>query len=202
MNRELLNVAVEEDIDNEATDQLKAAIASFGQDAEFHEVPRRGPQASLLLLGFTSVALVFGGAFVKKLGDQAAEDCYPHIKNALLGVYKKYFGRDAKYRSLIVTSSKKKSPDTKYSLILALYCVGVNNERVKFLYVTDWSHEEFEEATHEYIQSMAEFLNGNGGAVSRLISENPSCVQPYLIAWNSSEKRLVRINALPEGVNI
>ncbi|WP_147273112.1 hypothetical protein [Billgrantia montanilacus] len=59
MNKELLNVAVEEDIDGEAADQLKAAIASFGQDAEFHEIPRRGPQASLLLLGFTSIALVF-----------------------------------------------------------------------------------------------------------------------------------------------
>lgn len=202
MNRDILNVAVEEGIDQEAVSELRDAIAFFGGEADFHPVPDRGPQASILLLGFTSVALIFGGAFLKKLGDQAAEDCYPHIKRGLLGVYKKYFGPGASYQVKIVSSSERKSPETPYSLILALYCVGRNNERVKFLYRTDWSQEEFEEATDRYLESMVDFVGQGQGVVADLILEEPVNVQPYLIAMDIEAGRLVRVNALPDNVSI
>lgn len=202
MNRDLLNVAIEDGVDQEAASQLREVIAFFGDDADFHAVPDRGPQASILLLGFTSVALIFGGAFIKKLGDKAAEDCYPHIKRALLGVYKKYFGPNASYQVKVISSSENKMPETPYSLILALYCVGRNNEKVKFLYRTDWTQEEFEEATERYLESMVDFVGKGQGVVAELVQEEPVIVQPYLIAMDASSGRLVRVNALPEGVGI
>lgn len=204
MNSEILNVAVEEGVDREFVDQLMSGISLFGDEAEFHETPKSGPQASIFLYGFTSIAFVFGAAFVKKLGDKAAEDCYPYLKSALLGVYEKYFGEDAKYRIQFMSTSEKKSPDTKYSLVLALYCVGQKNERVKFLYETGWDKSQFDEATQVYIDAIVEFVNDNVGSssVSKLASSNGSRMQPYLIAWDSEEKKLVSVNPISSNPNI
>jgi len=204
VNREILNVAVEEGVDREAVDQLRSGISLFGDEAEIHEIPKSGAQASILLYGFTSIALVFGAAFVKKLGDKAAEDCYPYLKHALLGVYEKYFGENAKYCVQVISTSEKKSPDTKYSLVLALYCVGQSNERVKFLYETGWDKGQFDEATQVYIEAMVEFVNDDVGSssVSKLVSSKSSRMQPYLVAWDSEEKTLVSVNPIPSDANI
>ena len=202
MNQEVLDVAFENNLDDEAIDQLKRALSYFGEDVQFHEVPKSGPQASILLLGFTSIALVFGGAFVKKLGDKAAEDCYPHIKSALSKIYEKYFGKHPKYKIRIITTSENKSPDTKYSLVFALYCVGQENERVKFLYETEWSEEQFEMATALYIRSMIDFVGSGTGAVKDLLANNPPRIQPYLVAWDADSNLLVKGSALPENVQI
>ncbi|MGE6569531.1 hypothetical protein ACQKE9_13385 [Shewanella vesiculosa] len=202
MNQDILNVAFEESIDSEAIDQLKQSLEHLGQDVAFHETPEKGPQASILLLGISSVAILFGGAFVKKLGDKAAEDAYPHIKNALSKLYTKYFGEDPKYKVRILTTSENKAPDTKYSLILALYCVGKDNQRAKFLYETTWSKEQFEMATDVYIQAMTEFVSNDQSEVSELIIASESRMEPHLIAWDPSVDALVRINALPSHVRI
>lgn len=102
----------------------------------------------------------------------------------------------------MISSSENKTPETPYSLILALYCVGRNNEKVKFLYRTDWTQEEFEEATERYLESMVDFVGKGQGVVAELVQEEPVIVQPYLIAMDASSGRLVRVNALPEGVGI
>lgn len=202
MNRDILNVAVEAGVDSETEDQLKLGISVFGENAEFHELPKSGPQASVLLYGFTSIAFCFGLAFVKKLGDKAAEDCYPYIKKSLLGVYENYFGEKAKYRIQVISTSEKKSPDTKYSLVLALYCIGKNNEMLKFLYESDWNKEQFDEATQIYINAMVEFVNEDFGAVSSLLTSSSNRSQPHLIAWDSRVKKLVSVDSVPNKPSI
>ncbi|PST68234.1 hypothetical protein AYI77_04330 [Shewanella algae] len=200
VNQDILNIAFEESIDSKAIDQLKQSLKHLGQDVAFHETPKKGPQASILLLGISSVAILFGGAFVKKLGDKAAEDTYPHIKNALSKLYLKYFGEDPEYKVSILTTSENKEPDTKYSLILALYCVGKDNQRAKFLYETSWSKEQFEIATDIYIRAMTEFVTNNQSEVKELIDASGSRMEPHLIAWSPSVGKLVRISALPSHV--
>jgi hypothetical protein len=202
VNQDILNIAFEESIDSEAIDQLKQSLEHLGQDVAFHETPEKGPQASILLLGISSVAIIFGGAFVKKLGDKAAEDAYPYIKNSLSKLYTKYFGEDPKYKVRILTTSENKAPDTKYSLILALYCVGKDNHQAKFLYETTWSKEQFEMATDIYIRAMTEFVTNDQSEVRELIIASESRMQPHLIAWDPSVEALVRINALSSHVRI
>lgn len=202
MNQDILNVAFEESIDSEAIDQLKQSLEHLGQDVAFQETPEKGPQASILLLGISSVAILFGGAFVKKLGDKAAEDAYSHIKNALSKLYLKYFGEDPEYKVRVLTTSENKAPDTKYSLILALYCVGKDNQRAKFLYETSWSKEQFEMATDIYIRAMTEFVTNNQSEVRELIDASGSRMEPHLIAWSPSVGELVRVSALPSHVHI
>ena len=197
MNREILNVVVEDDIDSEALETLEVALSSLKEDFDIHKIPPKDLQASLLLFGFTSVAVIFGGAFVKKLGDKAAEDSYPYIKQAISGIYHKYFGSNPLYQVRILTSSENKAPNTKYSLILALYCVGKNNEHVKFLYETNWTKEEFDKATGIYIEAMIDFVGSSSGVVNELIKSG-STMEPHLIAWDAGDSALVKIEAIPK----
>lgn len=198
MNRDILNVAFEESLDAEAVKQLKAGLSSYEDDVYFHQMPKSAPQASLLLLGVTSVAILFGGAFVKKLGDKAAEDCYPHIKKALSKVYKKYFGKNPQYQIRIVTTSENKTPDTKYSLILALYCNSQDGKAVKFLYETGWTNSQFDEATKVYVESMFDLIIADEGAAKDLLVSADNRIQPCLIAWDADKKALIRVDVLPQ----
>ncbi|NQZ53846.1 MAG: hypothetical protein HRT93_06290 [Piscirickettsiaceae bacterium] len=204
MNQDNLNIAFEEHIDEDVVTQLKDSLLIFRDDVDFHALPEKGPQASILLLMLSSVAIVFGTAFVKKLGDKAAEDSYPYIKKGLSKLYKKYFGGNSQYQleALRSRNAQKKAPYTKYSLILSLYCVGQNNERVKFLYETNWSEEEFDKATMIYIESIIEFVNEDHSIVKELIASKPSRMEPYLIALEPQDEKLIRVSALPEHVDI
>ncbi|WP_105170067.1 hypothetical protein [Pseudoalteromonas sp. T1lg23B] len=204
MNPQILNVVFEDGIDSEAILNLKSELATFEDSVEFYETPDKGPQASIILLTMSSIALVFGAAFVKKLGDKAAEDCYPIIKKSLQTIYKKYFGEGAEYECQIITSSQssKKVPETDYSLVLALYCVGKNNERVKLLYKTNWEQSQFEKATDIYLSSITKFVNSGAGEVQDLIDKSPNSMQPALIAWDEISDKLIKINPMPRSIGI
>ena len=154
MNAELLIVAIEESIDAETVDHLKTELSFFEDDVDFHPLPKSGPQANILLFGITSIAIVFGAAFIKKLGDKAAEDSYPYIKRAFVKLYQNYFGKDPQYQMRILSSSENKAPGTKYSLIFALYCTSPRGKTLKFLYETGWTHSQFDEATKVYLESI------------------------------------------------
>src|SRR3954462_15034732 len=116
MNEENLHLMFEAGVDEEAITQFDNAFSQSGKSIDLHEIPHRGPQASILLLGATSIGVIFFGAFVKKLGDKTAEDVYPPLKNGLVGIYKKYFGSSRQYNNIIISSSAEKSPETIYSL--------------------------------------------------------------------------------------
>lgn len=204
MNEDNLNIVYEEHIDPAVIEEMKSTLSVFGSDIDFHSLPDKGPQASILLLMLSSIAIVFSTAFIKKLGDKAAEDSYPYIKKSLSKLYQKYFGKDRQYKFEYITSTsaEKKAPDTKYSLIFSLYCVGKNNERVKFLYETDWTEEEFDKATMIYIKSIIEFINNDDCIIKELIVSKPTRMAPYLIALESKSNKFIRVNALPEHIDI
>jgi hypothetical protein len=204
MNEDNLNIAYEDHVDPTVIEEMKSTLSVFGNDVDFHALPDKGPQASILLLMLSSIAVVFSTAFVKKLGDKAAEDSYPYIKKSLSKLYQKYFGKDRQYRFEYITSTnaEKKASDTKYSLIFSLYCVDKNNERVKFLYETDWTEEEFDKATMIYIKSIVEFINEDDCIIKKLIASKPTRMAPYLIALEPKSNKLIRINALPEHIDI
>lgn len=197
MNDQILNIAFEQHVDQEAVTQLQQTLAVLGNEVEFHEVPDKGPQASLLLLGMSSVALIFGGAFAKKLGERAAEDSWPLIKKGLSKIYQKYFGENPEHKVVIFTSSEEKAPDSKYSLILSLYCVGKNGQRVKFLYESKWTQVQFDKATEVYLSSISEFVALGSGEVQALIDKSPSKQSLALVAWDDQNQRLISVNVLP-----
>ncbi|MBY8305858.1 hypothetical protein [Vibrio fluvialis] len=199
MNIDLLNIGFESDIDDEVLNELKESLSLFGNDVEFHEMPPRGVQASIVLYGFSAIAIVFGSAFVKKLGDKAAEDCYPFLKRGLANVYKKYFGESPEIEKVIIVgkNSKQKTPETRYSLVLSLYCSTVLNQRVKFLYAKDWTQEEFDLATEKYIAEIALLVNGKDCEVSQLLLQQRAVAGQYLIAWNEANDKFIAVNILP-----
>ena len=199
MNTQVLNVAFEESIDKQAIAEMKNAFALFGDDAQFHEVPDKGIQASILLLTMSSIAIIFGVAFVKKLGDKAAEDAYPIIKSGLSTVYKKYFGSKAEYKVVITASSEKKAQPTKYSLILSLYCIGKNGEKVKLLYDENWSKEQFDEATDYYLSAISDFVSNSAGKIQNVLNQNQCVMPPSLIAWDEATNKLIYIDPIPKS---
>ena len=73
---------------------------------------------------------------------------------------------------------------------------------MKFLYETNWSEEEFDKATMIYIESIIEFVNEDHSIVKELIASKPSRMEPYLIALEPQDEKLIRVSALPEHVDI
>jgi len=202
MNSQILNIAFEESIDTQAINHMRNSFSAFGDDAEFHEQPDKGIQASIFLLTMSSIAIIFGGAFVKKLGDKAAEDAYGVIKSGLASVYQKYFGANPEYKMIITASAKEKAPKTKYSLILSLYCIGKQGERVKLLYDTNWTKEQFDKVTDLYLAAISEFVSKDTGDIQTILNTTPCIMQPNLIAWDETTNDLVFINPIPESVRI
>tara|TARA_B110000211_G_C14035879_1_gene534493 strand:+ start:345 stop:956 length:612 start_codon:yes stop_codon:yes gene_type:complete len=203
MNPQIFNIIFEEGMDTEAIIHLKNNLAFFEDNIEFHQTPAQGIQVSAILVMMTSIAFIFGASFVKKLGDRTAEDCYPIIKKSLETVYKKYFGKNPEYRYQIITSrnSSKKVPDSDYSLVLALYCVSKNNERVKFLYKTSWGKKQFDAVTEIYLSSIIEFVNTDSGAVRDLLDEKPTSLPPSLIAWDEFTGTLTKLSPLLKDIS-
>ena len=198
MNIDLLNIGFESDIDDEVLNELKESLSSYGSDVEFHEMPHQGVQASIFLHGISAIAIVFGGAFVKKLGDKAAEDCYPYLKRGLANVYKKYFGKSPEIEKIIIVgkNSKHKALETRYSLIVSLYCSTASNQRVKFLYVKNWTQEEFDLATEKYITEIALLANGKDCEVSPLLLQQRALVGQYLVAWDEVNDKFIGVSVL------
>jgi hypothetical protein len=202
VNIQVLNVAFEESVDKQAIAEMKNHFALFGDDAQFHEVPDKGIQASILLLTMSSIAIIFGEAFVKKLGDKAAEDVYPIIKSGLSTVYKKYFGSNAQYTTVITASSEKKAQTTKYSLVLSLYCVGKNGEKVKLLYNESWNQDQFDEATDFYLSAITDFVSNSSGKIQNILNQNQCVMPPSLIAWDETSNQLIYIDPIPKSKRI
>ncbi len=71
MNQQILNIAFEDDIDADAILSMKEILSDLGEEVSFHELPKRGPQASILLLTMSSVVFVFGVSFAKKIGEKS-----------------------------------------------------------------------------------------------------------------------------------
>jgi hypothetical protein len=188
VNIQVLNVAFEESVDKQAIAEMKNHFALFGDDAQFHEVPDKGIQASILLLTMSSIAIIFGGAFVKKSG--------------LSTVYKKYFGSNAQYTTVITASSEKKAQTTKYSLVLSLYCVGKNGEKVKLLYNESWNQDQFDEATDFYLSAITDFVSNSSGKIQNILNQNQCVMPPSLIAWDETSNQLIYIDPIPKSKRI
>ncbi len=202
MDQDLLNIVIEETIDLDAVKHLEEELSFFGSDVSIQKVPPAGPQASILLLGVSSLAAIFGAAFLKKLGEKTAEDVYPRIKKALTKVHEKYFGVNPEYKLTIITSGKNKVLETKYSLLLGLYCASKDNLQAKFIYESDWSIKQFDQATGFYIDAMVEFVSNDSNKVRQLIIESGSNMQPHLIVWDFEKAELIKVNPFPNHVRI
>lgn len=197
MNQQILNVAFEEDTDTDAIQGMKEALSIFGKEVAFHELPKRGPQASILLLTMSSVVLIFGVSFAKKFGEKSAEAAWKLVENGLSKLYQKYFGEKPEYGIYYVASSEKKLPNTKYSLTLSLVCTGSKGEHIKFIYETKWSQSQFNKATRAYLRAMPEFTSSSTGVIQDLIEKHPTRVTPFLIAWNADSEKLIFVNVMP-----
>ena len=202
MNQQILNVAFEATTDTDAILSMKEALSDFGEEVSFHEFPKRGPQASILLLTMSSVVLVFGASFAKKFGEKSAEATWQLVEKSLSKLYAKYFGKNPEHRVYCVTSSKKKLPNTKFSLTLSLLCTGSKGERIKFLYETEWSQAQFNKATRAYLRAMPEFSSSSTGVIQNLIEKHPTRVSPFLIAWDTDSEELVFVNVTPSATGI
>ncbi|MEZ8467615.1 hypothetical protein AB6D20_021520 [Vibrio splendidus] len=197
MNIEILNIGVESGFDDEILNDLKESMSSFGDDIEFHEMPPQGVQASILLQGMSAIVIVFGVAFVKKLGDKTAEDCYPYFKRGLSTIYRKYFGESSEVESIVLVSknSKNKAPDTRYSLVLSMYCSTPSNQRVKFLYAKDWSQKEFDLATEKYIDEISLLVNGSDSEVGALLVNQRGIGNQYLVTWDEVNDIFISVSS-------
>jgi hypothetical protein len=202
MNKQILNVAFEDDIDTDAILSMKEALAAFGEEVSFHELPKRGPQASILLLTMSSVVLVFGVSFTKKFGEKSAEATWQLVEKGLSKLYNKYFGETPDHVIYYVSSSEKKLPNTKYSLTLSLLCTGSKGENIKFIYETKWSQAQFNKATRAYLRAMPEFTSSSTGVIQSLIEKNPTRVSPFLIAWDAVSEELIFVNVMPAAADI
>ena len=192
MSEATLNIRAEENINSEAIAQIESGLAPLGKEAKLHIVPTPGPQASILLLAFSSIVVVFSTAFFAKLGHKTAEDVYPHIKEALSTVYAKYFGKNPAIKKEIIVSqnAQHKASETKYSLVLSLYCVGPNNENVKFLYEQDCTREQFDAATEAYVHLIKEFTESGTGPIAELIEQSDTQEQTWLVARDSDTEAI------------
>ncbi|MCU1716438.1 hypothetical protein [Pseudomonas sp. 5P_3.1_Bac2] len=202
MNQEILNIAFEEDTDTDAILSMKEALLAFGEEVSFHEFPKRGPQASIFLLTMSSVVLVFGASFAKKLGEKSAEATWQLVEKGLSKLYAKYFGENPEHRIYYVASSEKKLPKTKYSLTLSLLCTGSKGESIKFIYETKWSQAQFNKATRAYLRAMPEFTSNGTGVIQDLIEKHPTRLSPFLIAWDAGSEELVFVNVMPTETGI
>ncbi|WP_343349304.1 hypothetical protein [Pseudomonas sediminis] len=202
MNKQILNVAFEDDIDTDAILSMKEALAAFGEEVSFHELPKRGPQASILLLTMSSIVLVFGVSFAKKIGEKSAEATWQLVEKGLSKLYKKYFGETPGHVIYYVSGSEKKLPNTKYSLTLSLLCTGSKGENIKFIYETKLSQAQFNKATRAYLRAMPEFTSSSTGVIQNLIEKNPTRVSPFLIAWDAVSEELIFVNVMPAAADI
>ena len=75
--------------------------------------------------------------------NEAGKYHYSLLKNALLGMWSRIFGRDADLRATIVTSTGKK--ESEYSMSLAIYYVAKSGRLVKFIFYDKYSQDEYEE---------------------------------------------------------
>lgn len=202
MNQQILNVAFEEDADAEAILSMKEALSAFGEEVSFYELPKRGPQASILLLTMSSVVLVFGVSFAKKFGEKSAEAAWQLIEKGLSKLYAKHFGEIPEHRIYYVASNEKKLPNTKYSLTLSLLCAGSKGEKIKFIYETKWSQAQFNKATRAYLRAMPEFTSNSTGVIQELIEKHPTRVSPFLIAWDADSEELIFVDVMPAASGI
>lgn len=202
MNQRILNVAFEENADTDAILSMKEVFSAFDEDVSFHEFPKRGPQASILLLTMSSVVLVFGVSFAKKFGEKSAEATWQLVEKGLSKLYAKYFGENPEHRIYYVASNEKKLLNTKYSLTLSLLCTGSKGEHIKFIYETKWSQSQFNKATRAYLRAMPQFVSDSTGVIQDLIEKNPTRVSPFLIAWDSGSEKLIFVNVMPAANGI
>jgi len=202
MNKQILNIAFEDDIDTDAILSMKEILADFGEEVSFHELPKRGPQASILLLTMSSVVLVFGVSFAKKFGEKSAEAAWQLVEKGLSKLYNKYFGENPDHVIYYVSSNENKLPNTKYSLTLSLLCTGSKGENIKFIYETKWSQAQFNKATRAYLRAMPEFTSNSTGVIQSLIEKNPTRVSPFLVAWDAVSEELIFVNVMPAAADV
>jgi hypothetical protein len=197
---ESLTILAEEVLAEEVLRDIERSLSSNDLKTEFSVMPARGPQANIFFIATTAVAVIFGTAFVKKLGEKAAEDTWPHLKDALRTTWDNYFGNPPK---IPVAQIGLNGPiPTEYSQILSLYCISKSGQRIKFLYKESWSAKECERITELYLHHLSEFVATDQGPVQNLADSWKTSLGVVAIAYDGDTGGLKRINPLPPGVHV
>lgn len=195
MNIDNLNIGIEDSVDKEVYLELFNSLQHL-ENVDFHNIPSAGPQFGIQLTMPTAIAIMFGSAFINALGEKAGQDFYPHMEEGLTNVYAKYFGKDPQIKTVTIVgaNSKNKAPKTRYSLTLSLYVMTKENQRIKFLYVTDWTKDEFDLATRKYTEEITQIMKSDTGKVKALMNNKNKNATPFLVAWDESTDKFIHVD--------
>ena len=119
------------------------------------ELPSRGPQSSLEVFLFTSVALFVLKPYFDGFLNEAGKHHYKIFRKALKRLWKHFFSNNRKLRVAILTVNGEVKQ--KYSPTFSIYTEIDNSKKVKFLIHEDCSQDEYEKSVDIFLDLIEQY---------------------------------------------
>lgn len=154
-----LIVFVNEQIDDSVAQEIEKSVEQT-PDTLIVPVPSQGPQASLLLIGITAIAVKIGEGFLSKIGEIAAEKALGGLMGAI---------KEAQEEPVIITAGGIIKGETNgFSLHHSMVFNLSNGATLKCLFKANWTMSEFNKAVIIYNRELRKYRKNEQNQISNI----------------------------------
>lgn len=180
-----LIICVNEQIDNNVAQKIDKSIDSI-PDTLLIRVPPMGPQASILLLGISFVAVKICEGFFTKIGEMAAEKALGDLMGTI---------KEAQQEPYIMTAGGILKGDTGgYSLHHSIIYELDDGSTLKLLFKTDWNMGQFNKAIIIYNKEIRKYIKNENNQISKIIDINLPYSGFQLITVDLENETLIHVS--------
>lgn len=172
-------------------------LAANGLDVRVESRPDPGAFAGVEWLLPTAVVVFLGRSYFDAFLKEAGKDHYHLLKNALLKVSARFFGKNSPQGRVIFTKGKAESEIPRYSLFYSVVAQVGDGLRVKLLLQSDFDAALCNEAQTAFLGFLSSVYDGtlDINSIEGLAHAVPVS-NTLLLAYNSAGKSLEVIDPL------
>lgn len=155
-----LIICVNEQVDEEIIRKIDKSIESVPNTLML-PASSAGPQASVLLLGITFIAVKVCEGFFTKIGEMIAEKAFSDLMETI---------KESQQEPYIITAGGiAKGTTNGYSLHHSIVYALSDRLNLKFIFKADWDMSQFNKAVIIYNREMRKYIKNQNNQISKII---------------------------------
>ncbi|HEX8360745.1 MAG TPA: hypothetical protein VF613_11575 [Longimicrobium sp.] len=188
-------------VDRYSSDVFSEFINAVGGErsaVRVERVPTPGPMAGVEWLLPTAVVLFLGKAYFDGFLKEMGKDHYMGLRSGVGTLWKALVAPEREIQLRMIGSEGKIDPDSPYSNEFSIYTETHDGRRIKFLFASGTTREEYLRAVNAVLDAVQDYHSGNPRSfLHRQIVSAIVPRSPYLIRFDPEKGHLALVDVLP-----